>query len=390
MEEQLAAAPYTGMHARPLVIQFGHLGDTVMLLTMMRGLRARFGTPVDLVCPQRAMRTFLQHQPDVGVLHTIRSKRDPYWITPEQWRLVSALRRRGPGPTWIIDGHNIGKGRWLARRAGIPDSLIVDELTCPLVPGEHQVDRWCRFAHVTPPGLHGLSNARDEQAELCALRVPPLAIAPAWRADVDQWLERRGSSGRPLVLIQAGCKRTTKWGRGYGRPTNDKYWPAEHWARVIDEIAALEPDVHLLLLGVPNEVRMNRAILRKARTRRAQNVAGDLPVTRLFALQERAIGTISVDTGPAHSAGALGCPVVVLFGAEDPTVFRPRSSTGMVECLVGFVAGEQSILGIRPDEVVDAWLRLRGRSALGETLAPLRSADIDSLDQRTVTLGLRQ
>ncbi|MGH8308591.1 MAG: glycosyltransferase family 9 protein, partial [Steroidobacteraceae bacterium] len=149
---------------------------------------------------------------------------------------------------------------------------------------------------------------------------------------------------------------------------NDKYWPAEHWARVIDEIAALEPDVHLLLLGVSNEVRMNRTILRKARTRRAQNVAGDLPLTRLFALQERAIGTISVDTGPAHSAGALGCPVVVLFGAEDPTIFRPRSRTGMVECLVGFVAGDQSILGIRPDEVVDAWVRLRGRSTRAETI----------------------
>lgn len=67
-------------------------------------------------------------------------------------------------------------------------------------------------------------------------------------------------------------------------------------------------------MGVPNESRLNEAILDLTTTRRARNVARDLPLHRLLALQERAIGMISVDTGPAHSAGALGCPLVVLFG----------------------------------------------------------------------------
>jgi ADP-heptose:LPS heptosyltransferase len=358
------AHPGTGRTAgnipRPLVIQFGHLGDTVMLLVLLQALRERFGAPVDMVCPRRTVREFLSEQPDVGELQLIRSKRDPYWITPDQWRLVAFLRRRGAGPTWVMDGHDIGKGRWLARRGGIPDSLILDELDCPPQPGEHVVDRWWRFGQMTPIGLRGssaeISSVRPEPG---GLRVPSLRIAPAWRQDVDQWLAARGCLGHPLLVIQAGCKRTTKWGRPYGRSTNDKYWPIEKWANVIDHLGVIEPEAHVLLLGVPNEAGMNRAILKLARMPRAQNVAGDLPLSRLFALQERAFGMISVDTGPAHSAGALGCPLVVLFGTEDPRMYKPRTPTGRVEALVGFVDGEQSIDGIEPEQVIDAWLRLR-------------------------------
>lgn len=65
------------------------------------------------------------------------------------------------------------------------------------------------------------------------------------------------------------------------------------------------------------------------------NIAGDVPIPRLLALQERAAGMISVDTGPAHSAAALACPLVVLFGLDMTSLYSPRSATGPVEVLIG-------------------------------------------------------
>ena len=48
----------------------------------------------------------------------------------------------------------------------------------------------------------------------------------------------------------------------------------------------------------------------------------------LFALAEAASSMISVDTGPAHAAAALSVPLVVLYGAEMPSQWLPRSPFG--------------------------------------------------------------
>ena len=44
------------------------------------------------------------------------------------------------------------------------------------------------------------------------------------------------------------------------------------------------------------------------------NGADELQIPRLVALLARPSGLITVDSGPAHAAAAVGCPQVVLFG----------------------------------------------------------------------------
>ena len=97
--------------SRPLLAHFGHVGDMVMLLPLIRALNERFRAPVDLLTAGGWTRPLLQPQPGVGTIHWIRSRNDPYWITPEQWRLVDALRRRGVGPVWVCDKAEHTKGR---------------------------------------------------------------------------------------------------------------------------------------------------------------------------------------------------------------------------------------------------------------------------------------
>ena len=153
------------------------------------------------------------------------------------------------------------------------------------------MDWWLRFAQATPAVL---CDVVSKAMHTSAMKAPPLRVGEEWRNDLELWLGDQRLTGRPLVLLQAGNRRTTKWGRPRKRPSNTKYWPEERWALVVDALAHAEPEAEILLTGVPHESRLNEAILNLARTDRARNVAHDLPLCRLLALQERAIGMISV------------------------------------------------------------------------------------------------
>jgi heptosyltransferase-2/heptosyltransferase-3 len=70
---------------------------------------------------------------------------------------------------------------------------------------------------------------------------------------------------------------------------------------------------------------------------------------------------ISVDTGPAHAAAALDCPLVVLFGKASPTRFRPLSANSPVEILVGLTDDDSApdIGRIKPSQVLTSWCNLQ-------------------------------
>ena len=323
------------------------MGDMVLVTPIVRALHRRFGTPVDIVSSGSWVRPLLEGQEGVGRIYLLDSRRRPYFMSPDQWRLVADLRARGAGPVWMCDV--TAQTHALLARAGLgPDSLVAAR-DHPFGPREHVVDRYLRMARETPAAF-----ARDAPAPVDVEPRPALRIADAWRADAEAWLAGRRLAGRPLVLLQAGNKRTMRRFGRRRRPTNVKYWPEERWARVIDGILERAPGAAVLLPGVETEKALNDDILRLVKRPGAVNVAGEVPIPRLLALQERALGMVSVDTGPAHSAAALDCPLVDLFSTADPDQIAPRSHGAPVEILGG---GIGSLLGISAEEVLAAWDR---------------------------------
>jgi heptosyltransferase-2/heptosyltransferase-3 len=83
---------------------------------------------------------------------------------------------------------------------------------------------------------------------------------------------------------------------------------------VIQSLLQRHPDAVVPLLNVPVEAPLDETIRQQVRSERLFNAAPPMTVPRPQALHERGLGMVSVDTGPAHSAAALGCPLVVLFG----------------------------------------------------------------------------
>ena len=330
----------------------------VIALGMIEAIHRRFGMPVDVVSSGGWTKPLLEGQSGVGDLHLIRSRRTPYALSPQQWRLVEVLRQRATGPVWLCD-HSV-QARKLLARAGIAQEWIIDvHRDCPWRQGEHNLDRWLRAARLSPEALPPMDPSAAA-ALFGDIRSPPLRVLPQWREDTANWLRTRGLADRPLVLIQAGNKRTMRWWAPRQRASNSKYWPEERWAAVIKSLLRRDSRVVVLLLGVPAEASLNDDIANLVRSDRVINVARELPVPRLLALQERASGMISVDTGPAHSAAALGCPLVVLFGQVNVARWTPRSPAGAVQVLSGGRDASDGILGIAVKDVEEAWDRLQG------------------------------
>jgi len=326
----------------------------------------------------------LRGQPGVGDIWSVRSRKTPYWLSADQRSVVRRLTQRGAGPTWFCDGSDAA--RPLLARAGIPGDLIVDVKDHPLLPGEHATEQWRRLGQIMPAGIaeprggqprggqppggeapggaQPGTGARDaaHAAELAALTPGCLLeVSDRQRLDLDAWLRARDLAASPLILIQIGNKRTMR--RGLRRlAVNNKYWPIERWAEVLRQVRLQSPEHAIVLLGTGPEYALNQEVMALANIARLYNAADDLPIPRLVALLARAAGLITVDSGPAHAAAAVGCPLVVLFGKALPSLYRPWGTAGAdVKVLCGHVAGEPDMLGIEARSVIAAWSELKLR-----------------------------
>jgi heptosyltransferase-2/heptosyltransferase-3 len=366
---------------RPLAVRCGAFGDMVLFTAMIRELHAKFRCPVDILTSGPWSEPLLRGQPGVGEILSVRSRKTPYWLSVSQRGAVRRLRSRGVGPTWFCDGSDAA--RPLLRRAGIPEEFIVDVKDHPLLDGEHATQQWLRLAQIMPTaftaafkaasdtgwaGTRTATPGMDAPAMSAAAMVSPgvpgacLQVSDGQRADLKTWLQARGLSATPLVLVQIGNKRTMRRGLRRLAP-NSKYWPNERWAEVLRHVRRQCPEHAIVLLGTGPEFALNEEVAALAKVARLHNAADDLPIPRLVALLARGAGLITVDSGPAHAAAAVGCPMVVLFGKASTSLYRPWGTAGSeVTVLSGLRAGEPDMLGIDTSTVIAAWSALRLRA----------------------------
>jgi len=347
--------PHKPPSERPLVVRCGAFGDMVLLTALIRELHARFRQPVDILTSGPWSAPLLSGQPGVGDIFCLRSRKTPYWLAPDQREVVRALRRRGSGPTWLCDV-NEATSR-LLQRAGVPADYIVDVREHPREASEHATEQWRRFAAIQPPHWRG-SPAGEVADDRPGAQ---LVVREEQGRDLDAWLRLRGIDDAPLLLVQIGNKRTMR--RGLRRlAVNHKYWPAERWAEVLQRLRADRPRHRIVLLGTGPEFELNESVAKLAAIDGVHNAADDLPIPRLIALLARGEALITVDSGPAHAAAAVGCPLIVLFGRASPALYRPWGSAGApVTVLTGTVEDQPSMLGISSASVLEAWAALAPR-----------------------------
>ena len=341
------------MSAPPLVVRCGAFGDMVMATTLIRLLAARYESKVDVVSSGGWTPPLLDTMPELGHLQMLTSRKTPYLFCPSQWQLVRWLRARGRGPVYLCDTDP--EIRALLQRAGMAEDDIVHRLPSDdAVDGVTRLwpDRWVSMGQRDPVQPYPVRNDVDAQA----YRLPKLVITEASRIELASWREAKGLQG-PVVLFQPGNKRTHKRGDVATRQ-HPKFWSPENWAATAQAIWQSMPDAQVVLCGSPMEHPVLEEIRHaSANDPRMHNMAHELPVPRLLALTESAHSMVSVDTGPAHAAAALGCPLVVLFGAASPKMWRPLGP-GRILTLGGKKGEDSRVSDIPADAVISAWQSL--------------------------------
>ena len=112
------------------------------------------------------------------------------------------------------------------------------------------------------------------------------------------------------------------------------------------------------MCGSPREYGLVEKIRHHTRDPRVHNLTKELAIDRLLALAKRAHSMISVDTGPAHAAGAMDCPLVVLYSIFGAERWRPRPPTAPVMTLGGDQGGASRLTDISPEAVLSKWQTL--------------------------------
>lgn len=356
----------------PVVIRFGRLGDTILLQPMLRKLRLRYGQPCQLLALGDWPSVLYSTQSEVGGCIALRSQYGPLCLRPQRWRAALALRRLRRAPFYICEPElrAQAKVRPLLALAGVPAEhcSFIEDL--PLQQGEHWVDWLLRFGDTTPPAFAAESSPPPVRSAVLAS--PDLQVSAAERADGEAWLRAQGMAGRPLVLLQPANKRTMRWNGVRRADDDDKSWPAERWAALARAISYRMPQAQILLCGAPAEAAYLDSLLAIIDTPALRIDAAILPLGRLKALLQMAHSMVSVDTGPAHLAAAVGCPLVVLMGARWPQLWAPRSASGSAVVLLGGLPSVQRVDEIDAAQVVTAWRELPSRS-----LAPGMDADAE-------------
>ena len=334
---------------RPLIVRFAAFGDVVMLTALIDALHHRYGTPVDLLSSGPWIPALLANDPAVGEIQLVTSRKTPYWLCPSQWHAVRWMATRRNVPVYLCDPEP--QALALLLRAGIPQQNILRAWDTWPGNGAHWVDWWNAVARQTPQAFAESAPTTKHGAS-----TPRLFVTESQRAACGEWLRELGMHTSPLVLLQPGNKRTLKHGKSV--QADNKYWAPENWAQLVSAITQDMPNVRVLLCGADAERTPLEAIAAACNHPAVINLAGALPINRLLPLMQRAHSMVSIDTGPAHAAAALGCPLVVLFGAMGSTRWRPRSKGSPVIALESDRGEASKVMDITPAQVIAAWRSL--------------------------------
>jgi heptosyltransferase-2 len=280
------------------------VGDAVMSIPALRAIRSRWPEAeiVIVVRPSVADLYRGQRYVDRILIYENRDRHRGFW---GRERLVHTLRQERFDAAVLFQ--NAFEAAWIAWRARIPERI-----------GYARYGRSGFLTRAIPV------PAKDEAPNHETYYYLELLRRAGWierLPQIDEISISVGEEDRQNAqerLLTAGVRQDAPRialasGAAYG---SAKCWEPERYAALADRlIAAFDADV--ILVGTPQESGM-AARIATAMCHRAFNLVGTTKIGELPALLSTCRLFIGNDSGAMHVAGAVGVPVIGIFGPTDP------------------------------------------------------------------------
>lgn len=293
-----------------LVIDFGQLGDVVLSLPALRAIRGRFPharITIAVGKPAGEIVKLSGFADDVLEVDRVALRDGAKLVSLGRiFRFVGQVRKARFD--FVIDLHSLSETNLLGFLSGAPRRLYARR------PGR-SLDYLANF-EPRPPREAKQAHAVDRYLDVIkplgienAPRLPVLTTAAAADKSVEAILRKeKANSGTLLVGLFPGAGHESR------------RWPLEHFAEIADHLIRNEK-VRVIVFAGPEE----RPLVPQMRTMfPVKTIFLDrLTIPQLLSAQARLTLFVSNDTGPAHTAAAVGTPVVLIMDRPTPNTFTP-------------------------------------------------------------------
>ncbi len=293
-----------------LVIDFGQLGDVVLSLPALRAIRGRFPharITVAVGKPGGEIVKLSGYADEVLEVDRVALRDGSKLVSIGRiFKFVGQVRKAKYD--FVIDLHSLSETNLLGFLSGAPRRLYARR------PGR-SIDYLANF-HPPPPREAKNAHAVDRYLDV----IKPLGIENPPRLPMLKTAAAADESVEAILKKEKANSGTLLVGLFPGAGNESRRWPLEHFAEVADHLIRNE-DVRIIVFAGPEE----RPLIPQMRTMfPAKTIFFDrLTIRELLSAQARLTLFISNDTGPAHTAAAVGTPVVLIMDRPKPNNFTP-------------------------------------------------------------------
>ena len=293
-----------------LIIDFGQLGDVVMSLPALRAIRVRFPNARITVAvgkPGEQLIDLSGYADETLPVDRVALRDGPTLVSIARIaKLVAQVRKAKYD--FIIDLHSYYETNLLGYLSGAPHRLYSRRTNRSLDflgNFKPQPERENTKAHLVDRYLDLLKPLGVENPA----RTPALKTTAAADFAVEALLKKeKAQSGELLVGLFPGAGHV------------GRLWPLENFAELADHLVRNDR-VRVVVFAGPEEREM---VPRMRPMFPDRTIFFDrLTIPQLLSAQARLTVFVSNDTGPAHTAAAVGTPVVVILDRPDLHSYTP-------------------------------------------------------------------